>query len=58
MICRFITQIICSAEEEILTIDQCQACLLAHMSNQLNKLIKLLTYRPQRLNTQTSEHVR
>jgi len=52
MECRYINKMRCpQPNEEILTNTLCGNCLLAHISNQLNKVIKILEYRPQQLNT-------
>jgi len=53
MECRYNYKIKCpQPNEEILTNELCRNCLLNHISNQLNKVIKILEYRPQPLNTQ------
>jgi len=52
MNCRFINKMICNQpNEETLTHETCSLCLLAHISSQLNKLIKTIENKPQRLNT-------
>jgi len=59
MNCRLINKMICNQpNEETLTYETCSLCLQAHMSSQLNKLIKTIENRPQRLNTNPSYDIR
>jgi len=52
MKCRYINKMICQQpNEELHTQGNCGNCLLAHISNQLNKVIKILESTPQKLNT-------